>query len=323
MVVSTPSPEPGDDKAYGEQIGWRRRYYDVSDGGQLALGMALAATSTAPFAAAILASHRSMVIFWGGLGLLAVGGSIVFLTLSGAFNHRPNAAIFHHRAFRIGMTISRHPILGALIGFIGATVTLIGVVAADRAAEMTVEPGRRILIMVALLVAVAFLAVVVAGQPFDRRLELSPEGLSFRLGHQEGLIPWGSITSMQTAWTNPTRGLTGRRIRDGILFDLTDEAHFQRILPHPGKHFRLQTVGFDVDEDTLYNVIDALHAHPELRELAGREEGSVLFVGPPRDIRKRLRRTQVWLPWERGIQAALADGADSGDDDRRDLTDHA
>lgn len=37
----------------------------------------------------------------------------------------------------------------------------------------------------------------------------------------------------------------------------------------------------------------------------GRDEGQCLFVGPPRDVRRSMRRSQVWLPWERGVHAAL------------------
>lgn len=322
MVANAPSPGPSDGRSGDEKIGWRRRYYDTSDEGRLVLGMFFAAVAVAPFAAAVLADHRSMSIFWAGVGLLAAGSAVTSLVLSGVSRDRPNASTFHKHGFRVGATVGRHPILGALIGVIGTIVALIGMIAADRAGEMIVDPARRIPLILALLVLVATLAVAVAGQPFDRHLEFSPEGLGFRRGHQEGYIPWESITHMQTHHTNPTRGLTGSRIRDGIQFNLADGAEFQGIVPRPRTRFRLQTVGLDVDEDTLYNVIDALHAHPELRQLAGREEGGVLFDGPKRTLRKRLRRTEVWLPWERGIHAALADSrTPSGDDDRRDLPD--
>lgn len=140
-------------------------------------------------------------------------------------------------------------------------------------------------------------------------LEFSPHGLYSHIGETRAEIPWDFIVE-----THLHRG-KGIGHNDGIGLAITDQASVaeptftgepRRL---PGAPLPIAPFSFSVDEDTLFSVIAAAHSHPEVRQLFGREEGRGLFDGPSRDLRRTMRRSEVWLPWERGVHAALYPGA--------------
>lgn len=319
-MVSTPESTPA-----GEvPIEWRRHYYDASDGHFLATALIAAVASVPLFAGAILADHRSMVLVWGGAAIMMAGGAWMFLFRSGSVGERANAVAFDDGAFRVSAESFRQPLLGAVAGIIGMVICAVGLLAAEHAGEVFLLTEVRTALWVVLAFMVGLLALLLWSDPFGRQLVFAPDGFTFSIGSSSGEIPWSSIVDIQTHSGGQRRMFFPGHIKDSILFRVTDEAlHSGMSEPRVTDRIRVQLIGFDVDEDTLYNVIAALHAYPELRELAGRAEGRVLFDGPKRLLRKRLRRTEVWLPWERSVHAALAGGPGSGDGDRRDLTDHA
>lgn len=263
------------------------------------------------FAGAILADHRSMVLVWGGAAVSMAGSAWMLLFRSGTLGERANTVAFEDGAFRVSAEGFRQPLLGAVAGVIGMAICAVGLLVAEDAGEVLILDEVRIALWVVLALLVGLLALLLWSAPLGRQLVFAPEGFTFSIGSTRGEIPWSSIVDIRTLRGGERRMFFPGHIKDSILISV------------PTDRFRVQLIGFDVDEDTLYNVIAALRAYPELRELAGREEGRVLFNGPKRLLRKRLRRTEVWLPWERGVHAALADASGSGDGDRRDLTDHA
>lgn len=308
-MVNSPESAPADEVP----IEWRRHYYDASDGHYVAAALIAAVAFVPLFTGAILADHRSMALVWGGAAIMMAGSAWMLLFRSGTLGERPNSAVFDDGAFRVSAQGFRQPLLGAVVGIIGMSICAVGLLAAEKAGEVFLLDEVRTALWVALALMVGLLALLLWSNPFGRQLVFAPDGFTFRIGATSGEIPWSSIVDIRTHRGGERRMLFPGRIKDSILISVSTD------------RFRVQLIGFDVDEDTLYNVIAALHAHPQLRELAGREEGRVLFDGPKRSLRKRLRRTEVWLPWERGVHAALAGGPGpaSGDRDRRDLTDHA
>lgn len=319
-MVSIPENAPADEVP----IEWRRHYYDASDGHYVAAALVAAVAAVPLFAGAVLADHRSMILVWGGAAIMMAGSAWMLLFRSGTLGERPNSVAFDDGAFRVSAESFRQPLLGAVAGIIGMSICAVGLLAAEKAGEVFLLDEVRTALWIVLALMVGLLALLLWSNPFGRQLVFAPTGFNFSIGSKSGEIPWSSITDIRTHRGGQRRMFFPGHVKDSIQFSVADDAlHSDMKEPRVTDRIRVPLIGFDVDEDTLYNVIAALHAYPQLRELAGREEGRVLFDGPKRLLRKRLRRTEVWLPWERGVHAVMSGRPGSGDGDRRDLTDHA
>lgn len=137
-------------------------------------------------------------------------------------------------------------------------------------------------LLLLLLVVVKYLVVT----PLGHVLEFSPGGLYAHIGETEVEIPWDSITGIEVY-----RG-HGLGRDDGIELHLTERAPLPLVLCH-----RRGRRGHPLHRQ--------LRRPLTPRDQTSFREGRCLFVGPPRDVRRSMRRSQVWLPWERGVHAAL------------------
>ena len=291
---------------------WRRHFYDRTDGAALAAAVLAGVLAAATLAGAVFnvdwsATHPSVILAWVGLFSLCCGGALAYVARSGVIPPRRghvNAAdgITHVRAGSDWL-----PLAAAAIAVGGTLMVGIGVITADAVGAIHISHHRQypaIVVGTATLIIYSFWNL--ARKPIGRRLEFSPHGFASQVNSSAILVPWDSVLEV-----NVHRGPSALRPfgigkRAEIVFTTTEEARFPSSPggPHSAGH-PIGLLYFDVDEDTLLNVILAAVSHPEIRQLLGREEGTILFDGPPLDTRRAMSRSQVWLPWEQQIKAAL------------------
>ena len=295
---------------------WRRHFYDRTDAASLSLAVifgiiAAAAAGGAVLVATSQSTHPSVGVMTVGGAMVAAGFAATMIGVSGVISSEKNRVTAKDGVTHIGARAALPLNVALALLWPGVIAVAIGMIAADRAGVIDFSTSRyfgSFLAYFALTIIFSFWAL--AFLPMGRRLEFSPHGLAGQLGSHTFEIPWDSLADV-SIYRGPSAlrpfGL-GRRAE--IELTITEEALLHEgandvdEAPHP-----IGLLPFDVDEDTLVNVILAARAHPEIRQLLGRAEGTILFDGPPLDTRRAMSRSQVWLPWEQRIQEALGNGA--------------
>ena len=265
-----------DDAVQVTSLEWRRHFYRVGSGPALVGCVVASLIAIIGFTGAVLAaaqwdSHNAVVLIWAGTGLFGSGMAASLIFQSQILPPAMNTVSISN-----GVTVVRSA--GGMQSIDFVTVAMLGFVMLIRQILVT---------------------------RVGHALEFSPHDLYVHIGETRAEIPRNSIVE-----THLHRG-KGIGHNDGIGLTITDQASVAEPMftgePRrlPGAPLPIALFNFSVDEDTLFNVIAAAHSHPEVRQLFGGEEGRVLFDGPSRDLRRTMRRSEVWLPWERGVHAAL------------------
>lgn len=310
-MVNTPEEAMPDEAP----LEWRRHFYGIPDALLVVVGIVCGLLSPAVFVLATQAPHRTHGLILAGGGLLALGTAVMMAIQVRAFSNRANSVRVVDDAIRVELRLSHEPALGMFISCAGIGVAAIGTLAAIRTGVLPdVHPAASWVVWAFLAILLALAVVVLMFQPFARYLEFTPDEFRCHLGVARAVIPWSSIVSLRFYRSEQSFWLPG--FQDGITFTTTDSARFSgTAFPRLTGAFPVALTAYTVDEDTLYNVIRSMVEHPELRELLGSAAGSVLFEGPPRALRRNMRRGHVWLPWERGIRARLHDMIDNSNGD--------
>lgn len=310
-MVTVPGPRESGGEA--PPLEWRRYFYDRVDGSSIAVASIMVIVAAVLLYGAVHSAtdphvHPSVVATWCSGVAISAGAALAYFLLSGAVPVRRNRVTFHAGAHSC---TGPRPIywVGTALLVLGTIALGISAITADAVGAAPMADSRRYPTFVIAIIALIGLTFwqLSFGKLGDR-LEFSPDGLTSEVGSWRVEVPWDSILDARV-YTGPSRSRPlGLGRRTEIWLTTTCDVE------HPGAESRAGTRSFavdlgrfSVDEDTLYNVIVAARAHPQVRQLLGREEGDVLFEGPPRDTRRALNRAQVWLPWEREIVAALGD----------------
>ena len=291
---------------------WRRHFYDRTDGAALAAAVLAGVLAAATLAGAVFnidfsTTHPSVILAWVGLFTVCCAGALTYVTRSGVIPPRRGPVNVADGITHVRAGADWFPLTTAGITVAGIIVLAIAVITADAVGAIHISDQRQYPAIVMGTAALIIYSVwTLAKKPIGRRLEFSPHGFTSQANFSEVLVPWDSILEV-----NVHRGPSALRPfgigkRAEIVFTTTEEARFPSSpgRPHPAGH-PIGLLYFDVDEDTLLNVILAAVSHPEIRQLLGREEGTILFDGPPLDTRRAMSRSQVWLPWEKRIREAL------------------
>lgn len=308
-MVTTPDSHETDAVTPPE---WRRHFYDRTDGAALILAVfaglgAAGALSGAVLAATVQSSHPSIVVAWGGGAMFAAGFASSMTGLSGVTLRRKNRVTVEDGVTYVGAGAGLPLAMGGALLWLGLIALGIGLITADRTGVLQLSDNRHFPSFVVGIGAMIFLSFwALAFVPMGRRLEFSPHELAGQLGADVIRIPWDSIDEVSIYRGPSALRPFGLGQRTEIAFTTTDEAAVPEV-PHDydPDSYPVGLASFNVDEDTLYNVILAARSHPEIRQLLGREEGTILFDGPPVNTRQGMFRSQVWLPWEQRIQEAL------------------
>lgn len=307
-MVSNAGP---DDAVQVTSLEWRRHFYRVGSGPALVGCVVASLIAIIGFTGAVLAaaqwdSHNAVVLIWAGTGLFGSGMAASLIFQSQILPPAMNTVSISN-----GVTVVRSA--GGMQSFVFVSVAMLGFVMLFIGLLVGMRHGvipqdRRGNVVTVSLFLVFVLAMLIRQLLVTRvghALEFSPHDLYVHIGETRAEIPWNSIVE-----THLHRG-KGIGHNDGIGLTITDQASVAEPMftgePRrlPGAPLPIALFNFSVDEDTLFNVIAAAHSHPEVRQLFGSEEGRVLFDGPSRDLRRTMRRSEVWLPWERGVHAAL------------------
>lgn len=309
-MVNTPE-EAMSDRA---PLEWRRHFYGIPDGLLIAGGVLSALVALGLFALGAVQSHWTIGLLLVGAGLLALGTTVMVAIQVRAFSIRADSVRVVDDAIRVDLRLSHEPAIGMGISCVGLGVSAIGTLAATQSGALPhSHPATTWLPLLLLAMLLAIAVVTLVFQPYARYLEFTPDEFRCDLGIARAVIPWSSIVTLRFYRGEASFWLPG--FQDGISFTTTDAARYSgTAFPRLTGSFPVALTAYTVDEDTLYNVITAMVEHPELRELLGSGAGTVLFEGPPRSLRTTMRRSHVWLPWERAIRARLHDTIASGDD---------
>ena len=312
-MVSTPEPRQENDAA---PLEWRRHFYDRTDPAALVAAVLAGVGAAATLAWTVFniswsSTHPSVIVALAGVFILFCGGALAYVGRSGAIPVRRGRVSVTDGITHVSARGDWTPWTAGGMAVLGFVMLGIGAITADRVGAIHISHHRQYPAFVALnIFLIVYTFWMLAKVPLGRRLEFSPHGLAGQNDSLVALIPWGSILEV-----NVHRGPSAMRPfgigkRAEIVFTTTDEATIPEGPFRVGERANpISLLNFDVDEDTLLNVIRAAHAHPEVRQLLGREEGTFLFEGPPPEIREGMRRSHVWLPWERRINEALGYGA--------------
>lgn len=303
-MVTTPGVNEADRPA---PLEWRRHFYDRTDGAALLLAVifgiiAAAAAGGATFAAASQSTHPSIVVAAVGGAMFAAGAAATMLGVSGAIRAKKNRVTTKDGATYIGARAALPLNVALALLWCGAIAVGIGLIGADRADVIQFSGSRYFgpfLVYFAATVIFSFWAL--AFMPMGRRLEFSPHGLAGQIGTYSIEIPWDSIVDLRIHRGPSASRPFGLGRRAEIELTTTGEADQDS--------YPIGLLTFDVDEDTLVNIILAARDHPEIRPLLGTAEGTVLFDGPALETRQAMSRSQVWLPWEQRIQDVLRNAA--------------
>lgn len=300
------------DTADGPPLEWRRHFYDRTDGTALTFAVIAGLVATAVVGGAVLAAtvqsaHSSVIIMWGCGGMVATAVALTMTGISGVLPLRRNRVTAEEGVTYVLTKASLVLTLGAVLLWFGAIGFGIGFLAADRAGIIHLSETRYFIPFVTNFVVLIFYAFwSMTFLPMGRHLEFSHHEFAGEFGSDFIRVPWDSIVDLSIY-----RGPSGPRpLRLGRRAEVVITATEEAALPE-GPHgfdpdsYPIGLISFHVDEDTLFNVIHAAHAHPEIRQLFGCEEGTALFDGPPLDTRRAMSRSQVWLPWEQRIREAL------------------
>ena len=291
---------------------WRRHFYDRTDGAALILAVfaglvAAGALCGTVLAATVQSGHPSIVVAWGGGAMFAAGFASGMTGIAGVTLRRRNRVTVEDGVTYVGAGAGLPLAVGGALIWLGLIAFGIGLITADRTGVLPLSGNRHFPSFVVGIGAMIFLSFwALAFVPMGRRLEFSPHELVGQLDADVIQIPWDSIDDVSIYRGPSVLRPLGLGRQAEIAFTTTDEAVVPEV-PHgyDPDSYPVGLTSFNVDEDTLYNVILAARSHPEIRQLLGREEGAILFDGPPVDTRQRMSRSQVWLPWEQRIQEAL------------------
>ena len=305
------NPEPHETE-HVAPLEWRRHFYDRTDAASLSLAVIFGIIAAATAGGAVLvatsqSTHPSVVVMTVGGAMVAAGFAATMLGVSGVIRSEKKRVTAKNGVTYIGARAALPLNMALALLWPGIIAVSIGVIAADRAGIIDFSSSRYFgpfLVYFALTILYSFWAL--AFLPMGRHLEFSHYGLAGQLGTHTLEIPWDSLADVSVYRGPSSQGPFGLGRRAEIVFTTTEEALLHEgaddvdEAPHP-----IGLLSFDVDEDTLLNVILAAVSHPEIRQLLGREEGTILFDGPPLDTRRAMSRSQVWLPWEQRIREAV------------------
>lgn len=292
---------------------WRRRFPPTAGTVYLVVAVVAAGAAAVSFIVAFLVESALVAVCLVGVGITLVGTAVMWGIRADLGPERPNRAEHGDGCTRVGIRVRDQPVVGAYLAMSGLVVAMASALIAERVGPgVGLRPVDRVGFVVVLAILVPLLGAAVLTNPFNRRLAFSPDRIVYRSGWIHADIPWASITSTAFHTAESSAFLLNRGLQDGIRFVTDSGADYAwTAFPRMQGYFPLQLTGFTVDEDTLYNVIVALHEHPELRPLVGTKEGAAMFDGPPLQVREHMTPNQVWLPWERNIHALLAGGTDT------------
>lgn len=290
---------------------WRRRFYDHPDSSALVFASVVAILAAilafgAIHAAVIQHAHPSLIVMWSGGAVTFAGASLAYVVVSGAIPVRRNRVTYKdgaHSCTGPGLAAS----LVACLMYPGMLAAGIGMIAADTLGVVAFSQDRRyFVVVVGVITLIGYVLWQLITQQVGNRIRFTPQQFTSRTGADKVTAPWDSIRAMTVHDGPSKRRPFGLGRRTGILVTVIGDANLPGT-PNPDgtQSFVVELGRYSADEDTLYNVMVAARDHVKVRQLFGHKEGNVLFTGPPRKTRATLRRTQVWLPWERGIQETL------------------
>lgn len=308
MDPVTSLPASGDSAT---PLEWRRRFYDRPDSSSLVFALVLAIITAvfvfgAMHAAVIQHAHPILIVMWSGAAVIFAGMSLGYVVISGTIPVRRNRVTYEEGAhFCTGPGVAAS--LVVCLVTLGAVTAGIGMIAADTMGVVAFSQDRRYYsLVIGVITFIGYVLWQLITQPIGNRIRFTPQRFTSRTGGEKVEAPWDSIRDMSVHDGPSKRRPFGLGRRTGILVTVIGDADLPGT-PNPDgtRSFVVELGRYSVDEDTLYNVMIAAREHVEVRQLFGHQEGDVLFTGPPRTTRASLRRTQVWLPWERGIQETL------------------
>lgn len=316
-MVSMPQPPKNIDVT--PPLEWRRHFYDRTDPAAMTAavlaGLGAAATlAWSVFNVSWSSTHPSVVVALSGLFLMFCAGVLAYVGRSGALTPRRRRVSVRDGITHVGAGADWHRWIASAAIVLGFVMIGIGLITADRVGVIHISHYRQYPAFVAaFLFLVVYSFWMLAKVPLGRRLEFSPHGFAGQNDSLVALIPWDSILEVNVHRGSSAMRPFGIGKRAEIVFTTTESADVPTgPFGAEDRPYPIGLLDFDVDEDTLLNVIRAAQSHPEVRQLLGREEGAFLFEGPPPEVREGMRRKHVWLPWEQRIQAALGGAAGAG-----------
>lgn len=309
-MVSPPEPREKNDVA--PPLEWRRHFYDRDDPAAIVAAVLAGVGAIATLAWSVFnldraSTHPSIVVALSGLFLMFCAGTLAYLGRSGALPSRRGRVSIRDGITYVNAGADWHRWTATAITILGVVMLGIGLITADRVGVIQFSNHRRFPAFVAaFLFLIVYTFWMLAKVPLGRRLEFSPHGFAGQNDSLVALIPWDSILEVNVHRGSSAMRPFGIGKRAEIVFTTTEGADVpEGPFGEEDRPYPIGLLDFDVDEDTLLNVIRAAQSHPEVRQLLGREEGAFLFEGPPPEVREGMRRTHVWLPWEQRIQEAL------------------